>query len=164
MNALCLLIALVGVDLTYVRDAFHRSLNDEAECKKLHAFFATNPPNDATGLAYKAANHAMFAQYVDGPIDKWNTLKEANAMFEKAVAQQPNDPEIRYLRVLIEENLPSFLPIDKHTEPDLNIIFADLKGLNDRLGDQRFKTAREFLLDDASLTKSQRELLLLWKP
>jgi len=117
-------------ELNKVRKAFHKAVVDEAESKSFHSLFSTIKSSSATIDAYQATSEAMLARVLWNPFSKLEQVKKYDSQIEKAVGEAPNDLEIRFLRMSIEYNLPSFLGMKEHIEEDLEVILNNLASVS----------------------------------
>ena len=82
-------------------------------------------------LAYKAAAEAIEAKYSSVVFSKLKHLKVSARLFEQAVRLNSSNPEIRFLRYTVEQNVPSYLNMSEHLQEDKSIIMASLKRVSD---------------------------------
>ncbi|MBB5440428.1 hypothetical protein HDC92_004129 [Pedobacter sp. AK017] len=76
--------------------------------------------NSATHLAYLGGLQTIWTNHVFSPISKLNTFKEGKKNIEQAIKNEPNNAELRFIRLSVQKNAPSFLgyksSIDEDTE------------------------------------------------
>jgi hypothetical protein len=82
--------------------------------------------NNVVLVAYKGAVTALMAKYTAVPKRK-NRFKEGVQLLEYAVSQDPNNIEIRCLRLSIQENTPKFLKYRSNIEDDRTFILDHYK-------------------------------------
>ncbi len=82
-----------------------------------------------TIMAYEAAAKALIARYSWNPITKISSIKEALNLLESALKLDKVNPEIRFLRLYIENSLPRYLGMKKHIEGDKKTILSNLSSL-----------------------------------
>ena len=81
-------------------------------------------PGDAKGMAYHGSLQLLDAAH---SWQVWNLHKQAAAglnMLDEAVAQAPNEPEVRFLRAATDWHLPSFYHRREQSEADFAILAA----------------------------------------
>ena len=76
--------------------------------------------------AYRAVSEALLARVLWNPFSKLAQVRKYQSDMESAVALDPADIEIRFLRIAIEYNLPPFLGMSEHVDEDLDFIMANL--------------------------------------
>src|SRR5690606_39487961 len=81
-------------------------------------------------VAYKGAGLMLLARYeklaARGP-----KVKEAVPWIEQAVADEPDNAEIRLIRLSVQEHLPKFLKYNQHIEDDRQFIRQALPSVDD---------------------------------
>jgi hypothetical protein len=79
--------------------------------------------------AYVGISETMLAEEAFWPIEKWN---HGQAKIEQAIDKDQANPELRYLRLLVQLNAPSFLSYDENIESDLDFYISNIlnSGLN----------------------------------
>ena len=80
-------------------------------------------------LAYKGAVTALIAKKQKGAKAKKEFFKQGVELLEYAVKSKPNNIEIRFIRLTVQQNAPKFLKYNKQIENDKKIIFKQLKVL-----------------------------------
>jgi hypothetical protein len=80
---------------------------------------------------YSAALQAVLSKYLFNPFEKYRKCKTGCAKLDQAVASSPASLEIRFLRLMIESNLPAFLRMSVHIDEDRRIIHALIKNSTD---------------------------------
>src|SRR5690606_30883120 len=78
--------------------------------------------NSATHLAYLGALQAILAKHVFNPISKLNTFKEGKKNIEQAIKIEPDNAELRFIRLSIQKNAPSFLGYRSRINEDIEFI------------------------------------------
>jgi hypothetical protein len=76
--------------------------------------------------AYLGASKAMLAETVSNPYSKYSYFVEGKELIESAVKLDPNDPEIRYVRFMIQSHTPAFLGYSSETKEDFTKIIAEI--------------------------------------
>jgi len=86
--------------------------------------------SNKTLVAYKGAASTMAAKYNKGIESKKKNFKNGATLIEYAVEQAPNNIEIRFVRLIIQQNTPKFLKYKKNIEEDKTFIlehFSEIK-------------------------------------
>ena len=124
-----ILTALFIPDLS-IREEFHSQKITQAYLDALqsNAQWDLNP----LVMAYVGVSETMLAENAFWPGEKWNYFNSGKEKIEKAIDQNKDNPELRYLRLLVQLNAPSFLSYDESIEKDLefyinNILNSGLK-------------------------------------
>lgn len=93
---------------------------------------AVESSSPALLICYKGAAEMMQAKYVFNPLNKFRSFKKGKRLIETAVTKEPDNLEIRFLRFLIQTNLPGFLNYNDHIEQDKRYLIANLKATKDK--------------------------------
>jgi len=121
----------------------------------LHSYNDQN----ALVLGYKAASEAIKARDAS-MLTKLTYVQQAARTFEQAVALEPANAEIRFLRFSVESNLPPFLGLSKHVEEDKTFLLgAALQHPRSGLDDEAFRTVRSFLVGRKHVSESEAQQL-----
>ncbi|NND88838.1 MAG: hypothetical protein HKM28_06295 [Flavobacteriaceae bacterium] len=100
----------------------------EAVAKKLNTQLQGVDLSDpAILVAYKGAIMTMMAKYTRNKSEKKDFFKEGVSLLEAAVESDPNNIEIRTIRLSIQENAPKFLRYHKNISEDKQYILEHYK-------------------------------------
>ncbi|HRX29987.1 MAG TPA: hypothetical protein P5235_11410 [Saprospiraceae bacterium] len=80
--------------------------------------------------AYIASATMMKAQYTFLPNKKWSYFIKGKKIIENTIASHPENLELRYIRYLIQSNIPSFLGYKSNIDEDLEYISSNLEDTN----------------------------------
>src|SRR5690606_4169 len=103
-------------------------------------------------VAYKGAALTLKAKFAKAIPDKIGFVKEGAKLVESAVAAEPNNVEIRVVRLSVQENVPAIVGYKKNIGEDKNYILSHLKDVD---GDLR-EYIRNFILQSKSFSKAQK--------
>ncbi|RYZ97610.1 MAG: hypothetical protein EOP47_21260 [Sphingobacteriaceae bacterium] len=115
-----------------------------------------------TGLTtgYMAALQALKAVHAWNPYSKVKHLNRSEETFKRAVAADPHNLEIRFMRFSVEHHVPGFLGYNKNLESDRKEIIHQLKQKNYTSADQDLvNTVVQFLIDSKRCTPAENEYL-----
>ena len=108
-------------------------------------------------MAYVGVSETMLAENAFWPREKWNYFNSGKEKIEKAIDQNQDNPELRYLRLLVQLNAPSFLSYDESIETDLEFYISNI--LNSGLNITWIKKFCDNLLNGKRLSDLQKGLL-----
>lgn len=113
-----------SMDLESIRLNYGKAVSDKKLCKTMIAQLdkSTQSP---VHLAYLGAFQTIWANHVTNPISKLQTFNRGKKNIEAAVISQPDDAEIRFIRLSVQKNCPSFLGYRSNMEEDKRIIQAN---------------------------------------
>ncbi len=82
--------------------------------------------SQAVVKAYQAAGVALRAKESWFPFEKLSLIRESFELFKKAVKQDPESVEVRFVRFSIEVNTPFILGMSQHLQEDHQFIAENL--------------------------------------
>lgn len=109
-------------DLNIVRANYNKVVSDKELCKKMIEELAETKNNPATHLAYLGALQTIWANHVFSPISKLNTFKKGKKNIEQAIKKEPDNVELRFIRLSVQKNTPSFLGYKSNINEDTEFI------------------------------------------
>ncbi|WP_298368725.1 hypothetical protein [uncultured Lutibacter sp.] len=78
--------------------------------------------NSPESKAYIAAMIFMKSRFVKFPFTKMKYFKEGKNLLDETILKNPENIEIRYIRFLMQKEIPSFLGYDKNINEDFEVI------------------------------------------
>lgn len=135
-NALLFILLLGSISLfaqsTAIRKAYKDATKSEEKAKTFYNLVDDVSKSDkAVMVAYKGAGKMLLARYE--PLTKRKPkIKEAIEWIENAVKTDPDNAEIRLLRLSVQENLPKFLGYNDNIAEDKKFIKDALPNVNDK--------------------------------
>jgi hypothetical protein len=145
--------------LAALRRHYEQAASDEAAGEKFYQLMISYNQHDPVVLGYKGAAEAIKARDA-AFLEKLGYVHAAAQTFEQAVALNPKNPEIRYLRFSVETNLPGFLGMSKHVEEDRQVLVASLlKHPGSGIDAEVFKTIRYYLVKHGHVNPAEAEKL-----
>lgn len=132
--------------LPKLRQQYQQAAASKEAGEKFHQLMSAYTKHDAVVLAYKAAAEAIRARDAS-MFNKLTYVQQASKQFEQAVQAGPANPEVRFLRLSVESNLPSFLGLSQHVDEDRQFLLKTL--LNhpkSGLDAESFGLVRDFLV------------------
>ena len=115
-----------AMDKNELRLLFTKAVDDEEICIQLHDKLVKENSQNPLDKAYLATAKALMAKHHWNPIKKMDYLGEYSKMMKAASKEDINNLEIRYLRLSVEVNIPSFLNMSKNVQNDKNFIMKEL--------------------------------------
>jgi len=145
-------------NLRHIRSVLVVCMNNSKTTDSLYKSLAVirNPTGVIT--AYLVTLSACKAKLSWNPYMKVKHLNNAEATYKTAVAADPHNIEIRFLRFSVEHNVPGFLGFNKDLITDRDEIIAQLDKKNYGTGDKDLTVAIiKFLLNSKRCTPPQNE-------
>lgn len=109
-------------------ELFYTDFNFE-RCEQFFDKIVALKSEVATIIAYEASAEALMAKHTWNPIAKFNYLNNAQKRLETAIALENDNLEIRFLRLYIEQSIPSYLGRSKNIDEDKKMIIRNLDKL-----------------------------------
>lgn len=136
---------------TQLREGFF-AMKDE-KCGQLKFFERIKSDNYASAVhqAYAGTAEAASAECASGPANKIGFFNRGKANIENALAKDPNNPEVRFMRFATQANIPGFLFYDNISEDKALILEKLPKLLSD-------ESERKFWIRVANFMKNSGEL------
>lgn len=130
-----------ATDLEYLRKSYAKAVNDESLCEsiitKLSGKFESHVHS-----AYLGAYQTIWANHVFNPISKLSTFTKGRVAIDKAVSKDPNNVEIRFIRLSVQKNCPSFLDYNSNIAADKKFIKDHMSSIT---SEQLKKMVKELL-------------------
>ena len=150
---LLILISLSGISQTIdeIRSEFHQVVLNPDDSKKFHHFISDVENPSPTVKAYQAVSEALLAQVVWNPFSKLSQVVKYDKMMGQVIEEDPLNIEIRFLRLAIEYNLPSFLGMSEHVKEDSQMIVRNMSSINQIQLDKSYGQYIFHFLSEANL-------------
>lgn len=114
-------------NLAEIRKAFPTASQNESSASAFAAKLNDVSADDKTLLAYKGASITMVSKFKKKVSEKISTFKEGAKLIESAVTSEPNNIEIRVVRLSIQENVPGITNYKKNIKEDAAFILKHYK-------------------------------------
>ena len=147
---------LLSPDLETIRKQYRMADNNEEATKKLFGDLSSIGKNDSpTAIAYKGAVTTMMSKYADGFKDKKDTFKQGRELLEEAVTAEPENVEIRCIRLSVQENVPKITGYKKNIDTDKQFIIANFS----KMGDNGAKSfVKGYISQSKTFTEAEKQL------
>lgn len=145
--ALIFTFSIVHADnIGTLRALYPSSIQSEANAKKLINMCSKMSTSDPVVNGYKAAGEIVTAKFTKSVEQKKTILKSGIAKLEKLIASNPQNLELRMIRLSVQEHLPKIVGYNKNMTADKSMI---LKNYN-----SQSSTLKKFIQDFATQSKS----------
>ena len=131
IKRLFVLVALLSAGFAMsadIRTDFHNGMFEETKLIKIAE--KNYYPSSNLVLAYRGISKTMISDHVFLPTTKLGYFNDGKADLENAIKTEPNNPELRYLRLLVQLNSPFFLGYSSNISSDVTIFVNNLKDFN----------------------------------
>jgi hypothetical protein len=143
-------------EITEIRKLYSSMANTESYAKEFASKLADVTKEDnKTLVAYKGASIAVLSKYKKEVSDRSKNFKEGAKMVEFAVASEPNNAEIRLIRLSIQEKAPKFLKYNANNMEDKNFLLDHYKEQSGNLK----AYIKNFILHSKSFTTAEKQMI-----
>ena len=143
------------LDSDKIRLQYPKAVSDKEICKAMISELEKSEVKE-TELAYLGAFQAIWANHTINPISKLSSFKKGKKNIEKAIKQNPNQVEIRFIRLSIQYNIPKMLGYYSDIATDKDFVLKKFKNIeNPNLK----KLIRDFFEESDLLTKDEKHFL-----
>ncbi len=115
------------MDANTLRTEYYYCVSNSAKTDILYNRLLSMNSDKAIIKGYIAALEALKAKHAWNPYAKLDYLDKAEATFAKAIAADPQNVEIRFLRYTVEFYVPAFLGYSSHMAHDKQVIIQNIK-------------------------------------
>jgi hypothetical protein len=115
-----------------VRNLYENAATNKHSSSKLNKLLENTKPANFLLSGYQGAAMMIAAKYAINPLNKLSYFKKGKNILEAAINNDPNHIELRYLRLTIQTNIPSFMGYDQAIKSDKSFIINQLAQLKDQ--------------------------------
>ena len=120
-----------GADISKARILFIAAVEHEDKAVELLKLTEKADKQDAVLLGYRGIAKTLLGKHAFNPVNKFSYFNKGKKILEDALALSPENVELRYLRLTLQENVPSLLGYSDRITEDRAFIKAKLPGLAD---------------------------------
>jgi len=121
-------------ELSTLRKLYYRAAVESSASTSLSKELKSVGPDAAPLLlCYKGAALMIEAKYVLNPITKLSRFSKGKRAIEQAIAREPGNMEMRFIRFSLQTNLPGFLGYHGHIASDKQKLLAGLANVTDKV-------------------------------
>ena len=143
------------VKRTELRRDFHECAN-RIQTEKLSKKLDNIKSADPVFIAYKGALTASLARFSFNPLKKYSFCRSGLQDINAAIFSSPHDIELRYLRMVVEINIPSLLGLSPNIIEDKVVIMNLMKAEKD---DFLKKLISDFLIRSGLCSENEKQIL-----
>ncbi|QCX01484.1 hypothetical protein FGM00_15725 [Aggregatimonas sangjinii] len=151
-----LFISFLSPDISAVRADYRSASENQEEAEKLYTELASvSDTDEVLLLGYKGATATLMAKYAKGVSAKTAYFKEGKGLIEQAISTAPDNIELRYIRLSVQENAPKIVRYHKEIDEDKQFILDHYPNLKD--GETK-KYIKGFVSQSASFSEAEKQL------
>lgn len=155
--SICFLISFSNIpEIMDIRKLYATVVISESNAKEFASKLANIEKDDnKTLVAYKGASIVILSRYKKEIQEKSRNFKEGAKMVEFAVASEPNNIEIRMIRLSIQEKAPKIVNYNKNKKEDKDFLVNHYKEQSGNL-----KTyIKNFMLQSKSFSTAEKQTI-----
>lgn len=155
--SICLLLSFSNTpEITEIRKLYSSVVISESNAKEFASKLANIEKDDnKTLVAYKGASIVILSRYKKEIQEKSKNFKEGAKMVEFAVASDPNNIEIRMIRLSIQEKAPKIVNYNKNKKEDKEFLLDHYKKQSGNLKAH----IKNFMLQSKSFSTAEKQTI-----
>jgi len=126
--ALCLNISTF-TDIDHLRINYLKAPEDKVLCSEMIDILNARQKSPVE-LAYLGAFQAISAKHEPNPFSKLASFREGKKNIERAIIKQPDNVEIRFIRLSIQKNAPGILGYKSDISEDETFLRANYMSID----------------------------------
>ncbi len=143
-------------EITEIRKLYATVVISESNAKEFASKLANIEKDDnKTLVAYKGASIVILSRYKKEIKEKSKKFKEGAKMVEFAVASEPNNIEIRLIRLSIQEKAPKIVNYNKNKKEDKDFLLEHYKEQSGNLK----AYIKNFMLQSKSFSTAEKQTI-----
>ena len=121
-----------SIDILSLRKLYYASVSEKTQSTNfLKIMESMDVASDPLLTSYKGMAYLLMANHCSNPYSKWNNFMKGKTLLEDAVQRNPWNIEIRFMRLCVQTNVPSFLGYSKNIESDKKFLLEQWKSMTD---------------------------------
>lgn len=118
------------INLVTVRNLYVQSVHSKEDNQRMINFLLKQKQTPVI-RGYLGGAHFIMASHVFMPWNKMSEFKTGKKLLEQAIKESPHDPELRFIRVSIQSNIPGFLNYSDQIKQDSQFLYTALPHIKD---------------------------------
>ncbi|MBC7844923.1 MAG: hypothetical protein H7Y10_00345 [Flavobacterium sp.] len=155
--SICLLISFSNIpEISEIRKLYATVIISESNAKEFASKLSDITKEDnKTLVAYKGASIAIMARFKKAISDKSKSFKEGAKLVEFAVTSEPNNIEMRLIRLSIQEKAPKIVNYNKNKKEDKDFLLNHYKEQSGNLK----AYIKNFILQSKSFSTAEKQTI-----
>ncbi|MDM1071467.1 hypothetical protein HX001_03045 [Empedobacter brevis] len=113
------------INLEKVRANYSKMSTDKQLCINTIVELDNVKNKSAIYLGYLGGIQTINAKHLSNPLSKLKTFNKGKKNIEKAISIEPENLELRFIRLSVQKNAPSFLNYDSNVEEDTELLLKN---------------------------------------
>ncbi|MBL1407687.1 hypothetical protein [Sphingobacterium faecale] len=118
------------LNLNDVRKDFNKGVKNQELCER-HLEVLEKHAQSPLEKGYEAAFHMFMAKHTGNPIKKMSYFNGGKRLLEKQIKSDPNNVELRFIRLCIQYYIPTYLGYRDNIDQDKDFLVGNLYKLDD---------------------------------
>jgi len=156
ISVLCL--NSMSLDVNTVRIAYKEAANDKTKVEAFHKLLSKITKEDnITLVAYKGAAISLMGKHAKKVKDRKDLFIEGVSFIEFAIQKAPNNIEVHFIRLGIQENSPKLLKYKSNIEEDKHFILKQFSAIKSSV---LKKHIQDYILQSKAFNDTEKALIL----
>ncbi len=149
-------VSRVGAqELSTVRSLYPEASENAGNADRLYNMLTDVSRNQPVLTAYKGAALTLKAKFAKKIKEKVDDFKAGSELIDAMVLENPDDIEIRYIRLTVQENSPKIVKYKRNIEEDKAFILAHFKAVSSQ---EVAHTIKAYVLRSKVFSPSEKQL------
>jgi hypothetical protein len=123
---------ILATDLTYIRNLFFEASQSKQKTDMMmQTLLKAEDKSKPILRGYTGMTYMLLAKHGFNFVARYNNFQKGKEMLEKAIYEDKNNVELRFLRLSVQMNVPTFLNYSKEIENDKAFIRMHYTSIKD---------------------------------
>ena len=123
---------ILATDLTYIRNLFFEASQSKQKTDMMmQTLLKAEDKSKPILRGYTGMTYMLLAKHGFNFVARYNNFQKGKEMLEKAIYEDKNNVELRFLRLSVQMNVPTFLNYSKEIENDKAFIRMNYTSIKD---------------------------------
>lgn len=109
-------------DLEVYRANYSKAATNKSVCERMIASLEKCKDSTPIAMGYLGGYQTVYANHVSNPFSKLSTFRQGKQHIEAAIAHEPNNIELRFIRLSVQIHAPFFLGYHSNVHEDTDFI------------------------------------------
>jgi hypothetical protein len=153
------LVVIANDNIELARKEFKKAAFNDKVTNEVYQVLVSSKTQDPLTQAYVAYFTALKARHVASPYEKITYVRSFDQAIKKAVALDPDNLEIRFLRFSVQDRLPPYLGFSKELAVDKKIIMQQIQSHRLDVPATFKKDMKAVLLNSKTLSIAEKKII-----
>lgn len=138
-----------------IRKLYPKASETEKSAKEFASKFENFTSTDKVLIAYKGASITVVAKFQKKAGDKIRKFKEGAKFIEQSILNDPNNIEIRFIRLSVQENVPGIVKYKMNIKEDKTFLLTHYNEQSSSLKEY----LKDFILQSKSFSAQEKKTI-----